>query len=381
MISPTLLSHLQQIKNWIETDVGNRGFARQPDNLLSRTPHDFAKAVQSFFSSQSHASDTNSGSGQESSPSRSTFLNCSGVAIVTGFVIPVSDPAFASPLPETDGPLGALFLAEIFTLLHIPVYLISDAPTIPSLHLGCNYLNLKQIKVVEINNEMEVEQFLKSDIYASISHLIAIERPGPNYSLEALQLQTSNPELLATFSETILPEHQNQIYSMRGICISSWVAPLHLLFQKNTNRITIGIGDGGNEIGMGKIPWSVIRNNIARGDKIACAVDCDYTIVAGVSNWGGYALGCAIALLARTELGIPETIPWHRFEAKKEFDLIDYLVKNGNLIDGVSGKNRVSVDGLDIDSYLSPLIQIEKLLQNYFTTNNSVHPRIINDMN
>ena len=55
--------------------------------------------------------------------------------------------------------------------------------------------------------------------------------------------------------------------------ITDLVSPAHYLFEAVTEHLlavrTIGIGDGGNEIGMGKIPWSVIRRNIPRGGLIA----------------------------------------------------------------------------------------------------------------
>ena len=44
------------------------------------------------------------------------------------------------------------------------------------------------------------------------------------------------------------------------------------------------LGDGGNEIGMGKIPHETIVKNIPNGDLIHCRVPTDHLIVAGVSN-------------------------------------------------------------------------------------------------
>lgn len=64
-----------------------------------------------------------------------------------------------------------------------------------------------------------------------------------------------------------------------------------------TNLIgTIGIGDGGNEIGMGKVRDQVTKH-IPYGKEIACRVTADQLITAGVSNWGGYALATALYML------------------------------------------------------------------------------------
>ena len=63
--------------------------------------------------------------------------------------------------------------------------------------------------------------------------------------------------------------------------------------------VLIGIGDGGNEVGMGKLYNEIIAcESIKHAPEIACVTSCDHLIVAGVSNWGGYALSTAVAVLA-----------------------------------------------------------------------------------
>ena len=90
---------------------------------------------------------------------------------------------------------------------------------------------------------------------------------------------------------------------MRGRDVTAATRPAHLLFEKMPwtmvgGRTTIGIGDGGNEIGMGKLSWATIRKNVPQGGEVACRVPTDYLIVAGVSNWGAYALATGVRLFA-----------------------------------------------------------------------------------
>ena len=59
---------------------------------------------------------------------------------------------------------------------------------------------------------------------------------------------------------------------------------------------TIGIGDGGNEIGMGKLHQRVVEH-VQNGATIASIVPADHLITAGVSNWGGSALAAALFIL------------------------------------------------------------------------------------
>ena len=140
---------------------------------------------------------------------------------------------------------------------------------------------------------------------------------------------------------------------MRGRDITAQMAPAHWLFEVASRRvppiITIGIGDGGNEIGMGKIPWEVIRHNIPNGGLIACRVPTDYLIVCGISNWGAYGLAAGVRLLRHA----PHDA--ELFSSARERELLRVMVEAGPLVDGVAGKPSVSVDGLAFERYAQAL--------------------------
>ncbi len=128
------------------------------------------------------------------------------------------------------------------------------------------------------------------------------------------------------------------------------------MFDKRRSGLTtIGIGDGGNEIGMGKIPWRTIQRNIPNGGLIACRVPTDFLIVAGVSNWGAYALAAGVALLRGRPL-LPDL-----FDVERERDILRIMVEQGPLVDGVTGKPTVTVDGLAFEEYARPLRQLGEL--------------------
>ena len=59
---------------------------------------------------------------------------------------------------------------------------------------------------------------------------------------------------------------------------------------------TIGIGDGGNELGMGKV-FDKVVSHVPYGKDIASSVSCDYLITCGVSNWGGFGLAAGIYIV------------------------------------------------------------------------------------
>ena len=137
---------------------------------------------------------------------------------------------------------------------------------------------------------------------------------------------------------------------MRGRDVTAVTRPAHLLFEKMPwamvgGRTTIGIGDGGNEIGMGKLPWSTIRKNVPRGGEVACRVPTDYLIVAGVSNWGAYALATGVRLLRGP--GRMSSL----YDVERERELLRLMVDAGPLVDGVTGERTLTVDGLTFERY------------------------------
>jgi hypothetical protein len=148
---------------------------------------------------------------------------------------------------------------------------------------------------------------------------------------------------------------------MRALDVTPHTAPAHLLIESVAAQgppvTTIGIGDGGNEIGMGKLPWDTIRRNIPNGDRIACRVPTDHLIVAGVSNWGAYALAAGVLLL-RHEKGDANL-----FDPDCERELLRVMVERGPLVDGVLGRPSVTVDGLTWEQYAAPLAAMGRLLR------------------
>lgn len=114
----------------------------------------------------------------------------------------------------------------------------------------------------------------------------------------------------------------------RGQSISGRMAPLDELFL-HFDGPTVGIGDGGNEIGMGNLAEGVAR----RLDRIPCAVKTDTLIIATVSNWGALGLCAALGQLpSEAELmGAYELCP------------------GADLIDGITGEPTVSEDGFPME--------------------------------
>jgi hypothetical protein len=103
--------------------------------------------------------------------------------------------------------------------------------------------------------------------------------------------------------------------------------------------VTIGVGDGGNEIGFGAISEAVAAH-VPHGDVLCAASSTDVVLPAGVSNWGCYAIAAALAMM-RKDQALAHT-------PELERRLIEASPMIG-LIDGTSGKLEPTVDGMPVN--------------------------------
>jgi hypothetical protein len=139
---------------------------------------------------------------------------------------------------------------------------------------------------------------------------------------------------------------KREYHTMKGMNISSFHAKVELLFEEAHKRgiLTVGIGDGGNEVGMGNIkaavekfvPYAKVCQCPCKGG-IAAESNVDVLVVASVSNWGAYGVeACMAALTGKTELlHTPE----------EEELMLEYSIKTG-AVDSVTGKPKPLVDGV-----------------------------------
>ena len=225
------------------------------------------------------------------------------VGILSGFYIPKVG------MVETDGPLGASQLAAALMRRHIPVTLLADR--------FCH--NAMAVSLSEATGDVGEVEILTPDTkhrlqVQGITHLISIECPGQSAT--------------------------GRIYNMRGEDISATSPDVHALFV-DVPWTTIGIGDGGNEIGMGAVPRSLIAEDVQNGETIACVTPCDQLVVAGVSNWGAWGLMTALMLMWSDQRMRP------CLEADFAYRILERMVRDGPAVDGVTLEATCTVDGID----------------------------------
>jgi D-glutamate cyclase len=339
-MNPDLLT---SIRDLIQQDVGRRGLAADPgSNLLTECSGDFAAACQSIAGTPN-----------------------ASLAIVTGFFIPTAQP----PAGETDGPLGATFLARALVPLGIRVTLVTDHFCVAALQAGleasdlAGIVSLLELPAANQPWESFVAKTWRPLLEGSrpLTHLIAIERVGPGHTPQSVEQQRGGMDL-AKFLREVPEDDHDRCHTARGIDITHLMSPAHLLFEPESlvpGLTTIGIGDGGNEIGMGKVPWDIIRRNIPNGARIACRIATHHLIVAGISNWGAYGLAAGVLALRG------QSIPAELTDLERERGILQTMVDRGPLVDGMSGRPIAAVDGLSFDEYAKPLDRLARQVKKF----------------
>jgi D-glutamate cyclase len=289
--------------------------------------------------------------------------------IVTGFFIPAASP----PSAETDGPPGAALLAAALMRAGLSVQIVTDEPCRQAVEVAAREMGLSQeVRLSTIpaaHDEQEAwcaEMLEETGHRQPLTHLISLERVGPSHTRASVRSQlraegVSDSHRLADFEQLVPEADRNHCHNMRGECIDAHTAPLHRLFELAANRgsiRTIGIGDGGNEIGMGSIPWHELHRRLSGpgAARVPCRIATDWTIVAGVSNWGGQALAAATLLLANK---VDAARSW---TTDQQHQALERLVTEGPAVDGITRLQQPTVDGLPFLTYIQPWEGLRRLM-------------------
>jgi len=153
-------------------------------------------------------------------------------------------------------------------------------------------------------------------------------------------------------------------YTMRARDISEYTARIDRMFDyalthQEKEILTIGIGDGGNEIGMGNIIEKV-KQNIPNGETIGCLTTVDHLLVCGVSNWGGYAIAQGLYLFHKYKTGESKSdmLP----SVENEEKIIKEMEDNG-AVDGVTLSKGLKIDGIELKIHMDLLEKMNHIAQ------------------
>jgi len=238
------------------------------------------------------------------------------------FVVMTGWPTAYRPCGETDGPLGAVILARAIAKAceATPVFLGEQdvaSSLVPLCRVaGLNVLDLETAKTyrssahvrsVPVGDEpcRKLVERLVPELRPSC--VVSVERPGRN--------------------------EKGVHHYTRGVSISEGIAYLDYLFAaaQQEQILTVGIGDLGNELGLGKIKDTVAKY-VKLGAKclcpcgggIAAADPADITIFSTTSNWGAYGVAAALAIL-KGDPGVFHSGDIERalLHASREYGIVD----------------------------------------------------------
>nr|CAB3226523.1 UPF0317 protein C14orf159, mitochondrial [Phallusia mammillata] len=312
VLSKRTLAALDQLAATTEQDPGRRGI----QHLVVQG--DFVKACLALSHAQS-------------------------VALITGF--PVHD---FDPPDETDGLPGIISLAASLQCLGKSVTLIVDAHTLDfnqSIAKRCHKEGL-------LPKELQIVPF------------------QPKQPLEGQLCNSGRLYDVVLASERCGRARDGCYYGMKGKNITDRLTPIDDLFEAASNHsdiVTIAIGDGGNELGMGKVVQKV-REHIPLGEKVACVTASDLVLAAGVSNWACYALGLALYTLKscsihdrylRKAIGFPSDTKFmekYMPSYTREKKILE-VIEDFGIQDGISPDQAMSVDGMYFDEQHATVIK------------------------
>ncbi|MQG88393.1 MAG: DUF4392 domain-containing protein [SAR202 cluster bacterium] len=218
------------------------------------------------------------------------------ILITTGFYI------LRAGEPETDGPPGAIAIGHALKALGNEVAYVTDEK--------CS----KALRAIAGNDEViefPITTHHESSMFAH--KLLAEHAPAAMISIERAGLLGDGT-------------YRN----WKGVDFSEHNAKVDHMFEEHP--YTVGIGDGGNEIGMGNMRHVI--PSIPNLPDDPCITTTTELITASVSNWGGYGLVAALSVKSGQNL-LPSV--------EKGYEWVRDIVAVG-AVEGMSGESKDWVD-------------------------------------
>ena len=252
------------------------------------------------------------------------------VLILTGFIIP---PWFRA---EHDGPAGAVTLARALNLgLDLTPVLVSEKVVIDRLAPvaeACGF---------EVSDYRGAKRFPRRIAFRELP----LADRDAEQSAKAL-LDETDPSLMIAI-EKASPNEKGVYHTGVGYDVTAIEGKVQYLVREAERRgiYTIGIGDGGNEVGMGCIK-ATVKEVVPTGGKCGCPcgggthsdVATDLLLVGMVSNWAAYALEAVLAIAkGKPEIMHDRALEERVFQASISAGFIDpaagFSMDSGDAID------------------------------------------------
>lgn len=246
------------------------------------------------------------------------------VFIGTGFLIkPTMNP-------ETDGPISAALIARAISLLGGVPVIISQRESRKALMATC--------ATAELNYCDSIDTALEAPYPVTI---VDMPRVGEKERTRRIMDDLLKYEPAGMISI----EHpgkgaDGKYYSVMGYELEGWPGPVDDLLEmvEKQGGVTIGIGDAGNEAGMGYAKPE-IDDMTPYGKLTSSKVSCTAPIIASVSELGAYGLIAALQVVSGKKI-------------LQKPDLQENVIRaavTAGCVDGCSGRPNPALDIVDVE--------------------------------
>lgn len=232
--------------------------------------------------------------------------------LVTGF--------YVNGEAETDGPPGAAALADALLMMNFQVVLVTDA------------VSIKALRAIAPRKAECVE-------FPTVGH-------DESKELASALIELHQPSVIGFIERPGFTDGQ-RYRNMRGIDITAHSALTDYLLDHGVP--SFGVGDGGNEAGLGGYAQQLRDEQIFESPVLTVA---DEVVIASVSNWGALGIVAYLSIYRGRDL-----LPDLETEAAR----IRRMVRVG-AVDGFSGRSEAKVDGRSLEDNLKFLGELKDLV-------------------
>ena len=262
------------------------------------------------------------------------------------------------PKGETDGPLGAAAIAHTLdAALGAKPVMVAEERNMPPVLASTEAVGL-------MTADRALFDVRTGCVFASPFPLGAAAGEAEATRL----LDTFQPSAIVFVEKAGVNDH-GLFHSILGTSrTDDMMANAHYLVPLAAERgiVTVGIGDGGNEIGFGMVveavreiqPFGRVGKNPAHGG-VATVTPADVLVSAAVSNWGAYGVAAMLAAL----VGNPDAL--HGPDAERRMLLA--CVQAGGM-DGAVAKMVPLVDGTSPEVQVGLITILHEIIRNGLKT-------------
>ncbi len=266
------------------------------------------------------------------------------VVIATGWV---DQPIVAPDCGESDGPPGAVALARALRLaVKAAPVIVTDACLVEGVKTVARAAGFHCVAPQEIGHSVARDKLLTIAVLP-----FPVDAGEAEPAAERL-LDGLNPAACIAIERGGM-NAAGVVHNMNGEDTGAGMAKIDYIFRAAARRgiATIGIGDGGNEIGMANIA-DAVRAQVPYGAKCQCpcgggiapATTVDVLVAAAISNWGGYALAAL--------LGLRTGVPAAACDAVREKKVLEATAAAG-FHDPIGGGVYPGADGCGVHAHLA----------------------------